>query len=73
MMYASRVLIIVKKNLLLVLILQFYYEDRSLLETRGAMVIRKLCSLLDSSSIYMNLARILNTKTDLVNNNPCFY
>ena len=37
------------------------------------MVIRKLCSLLDSSSIYMNLARILNTKTDLVRTPKCDY
>ena len=37
-----------------------FLEDRSLLETRGALVIRKLCVLLDSRSIYLSLAEILN-------------
>ncbi len=46
-------------------LVQLFLEDRSLLETRGALVIRKLCSLLDSSSIYMALAKILGDKTDL--------
>jgi vacuole morphology and inheritance protein 14 len=40
-------------------------EDRPLLETRGALIIRKLCALLDSCSIYMSLANILNGKADL--------
>ena len=46
-------------------IVQLFYEDRSLLETRGALVIRKLCSLLDSASIYLALAKILGNKIDL--------
>jgi len=46
-------------------LLQLFYEDRGLLETRGALVIRKLCSLLDSSSIYLAMANILNGKLDL--------
>lgn len=46
-------------------LVHLFMEDRPLLETRGAMVIRKLCSLLESPSIYMTFARILNSKTDL--------
>ncbi|KAJ1439666.1 vacuolar protein 14 C-terminal Fig4p binding-domain-containing protein [Ochromonadaceae sp. CCMP2298] len=46
-------------------LVQLFLEDRPLLETRGALVIRKLCSLLDSSSIYMALADILCEKDDL--------
>lgn len=46
-------------------IVQLFYEDRVLLETRGALVIRKLCSLLDSASIYLALAKILGSKADL--------
>mmetsp|Transcript_25059 Transcript_25059/g.34421 ORF Transcript_25059/g.34421 Transcript_25059/m.34421 type:complete len:468 (+) Transcript_25059:152-1555(+) len=56
---------VVQFNRVLNALVQLFMEDRPLLETRGAMVIRKLCSLLDSSSIYMTLAKILNTKTDL--------
>lgn len=52
-------------NRVLNALIQLFYEDRSLLETRGALVIRKLCSLLDASSIYLAMARILNTKNDL--------
>jgi vacuole morphology and inheritance protein 14 len=37
-----------------------FLDDRSLLEIRGALVIRKLCVLLDSRSIYLSLAEILN-------------
>lgn len=46
-------------------LVHLFTEDRRLLETRGALVIRKLCSLLDSSSIYLALASILNEKSDL--------
>ena len=42
-----------------------FMEDRPLLESRGALIIRKLCSLLDSSSIYMTMAKILGDKADL--------
>lgn len=55
----------VQFNRVLNALIQLFYEDRSLLETRGALVIRKLCSLLDSSSIYLAMARILNGKNDL--------
>lgn len=55
----------VQFNRVLNALVQLFYEDRPLLETRGALVIRKLCSLLDSSSIYLAMARILNTKADL--------
>jgi vacuole morphology and inheritance protein 14 len=55
----------VQFNRVLNALLQLFYEDRGLLETRGALVIRKLCSLLDSSSIYLAMASILNNKQDL--------
>jgi vacuole morphology and inheritance protein 14 len=41
-------------------LVMLFLADRSLLETRGALVIRKLCVLLDSHSIYLSLADILN-------------
>jgi len=34
-------------------------------ETRGALIIRKLCALLDPKSIYVSIATILNDKVDL--------
>ena len=46
-------------------LIQLFMEDRPLLETRGALIIRKLCALLDSCSIYMSLANILNGKPDM--------
>jgi vacuole morphology and inheritance protein 14 len=46
-------------------LVQLFLEDRALLESRGALVVRKLCSLLDSRSIYMSIAAILNDKPDL--------
>mmetsp|Transcript_10694 Transcript_10694/g.18001 ORF Transcript_10694/g.18001 Transcript_10694/m.18001 type:complete len:722 (+) Transcript_10694:74-2239(+) len=55
----------VQFNRVLNSLVQLFLADRPLLETRGALVIRKLCSLLDSSSIYMALAAILNEKADL--------
>lgn len=55
----------VQFNRVLNSLVQLFLEDRALLETRGALVVRKLCSLLDSSSIYMTLSKILNDKSDL--------
>lgn len=55
----------VQFNRVLNSVLQLFYEDRALLETRGALVIRKLCSLLDSCSIYLAMAKVLSSKTDL--------
>jgi vacuole morphology and inheritance protein 14 len=55
----------VQFNRVLNSIVQLFYEDRTLLETRGALVIRKLCSLLDSASIYLAMAKILGNKVDL--------
>ena len=56
-----------KKQFLRVLnsLVVLFEEDRALLETRGALVIRKLCVLLDSRSIYLSLSDILNTLTQL--------
>ncbi len=39
-----------------------FYRDRGLLETRGALVVRKLCVLLDPRSVYTTLASILRYK-----------
>lgn len=41
-----------------------FFEDRALLEMRGALIVRKLCALLDGKSIYLSLAGILAEKTD---------
>ncbi len=46
-------------------LVQLFLEDRALLESRGALVVRKLCALLESRSIYMSLAAILNDKPEL--------
>lgn len=41
-------------------LVQLFLEDRALLETRGTLVIRKLCALLDCRSIYLAVAAILD-------------
>lgn len=40
-------------------ILQLFAHDRRLLETRGSMIVRKLCELLDAKNIYMIFAKVL--------------
>ncbi|TYZ63566.1 hypothetical protein PybrP1_013160, partial [[Pythium] brassicae (nom. inval.)] len=40
-------------------VLHLFAHDRRLLETRGSMIVRKLCELLDSTSIYMIFAKVL--------------
>jgi vacuole morphology and inheritance protein 14 len=55
----------VQFNKVLESLIQLFLEDKLLLETRGALIIRKLSALLDSRSIYMSLAAILNEKSDL--------
>lgn len=40
-------------------VLHLFAHDRRLLETRGSMIVRKLCELLDSKSIYMIFAKVL--------------
>lgn len=42
-----------------------FIDDRALLETRGALVIRKLASLLNPRDTYISLAEILNSINDL--------
>ena len=44
---------------------QIFITDRALLETRGALIIRKLCALLDCKNIYITLANILVDNLDL--------
>ena len=46
----------------LIILLQ---DNRGLLETRGALIIRKLSTFLNSTSIYVSIANILNDKVDL--------
>ena len=42
-----------------------FQDDKLLLETRGALIIRKLCALLDAQSIYVSFASILDDRVDL--------
>lgn len=46
-------------------LVELFQEDRLLLESRGALVIRKLSSLLDPRDIYISLASILSDRSDL--------
>lgn len=46
-------------------LIQLFQEDRQLLETRSALVIRKLSALLSPRDIYISLSTILNDRTDL--------
>lgn len=46
-------------------LVHLFQEDRPLLEARGALVIRKLSSLLNPRDIYISLAAILNDRPDL--------
>lgn len=47
-------------------LVQLFLEDRPLLETRGALIIRKLCALLDCRDIFLSLAStLINTNDDL--------
>lgn len=45
-------------------LVQLFLEDRSLLETRGALIIRKLCALLDCRNIFMSLASTMVSTND---------
>jgi vacuole morphology and inheritance protein 14 len=50
--------------LVLTCLIQVFEEDRTLLESRGALIIRRLCSNLDCILIFQTLAQILITKRD---------
>ncbi|CAM9431837.1 unnamed protein product [Chrysoparadoxa australica] len=45
-------------------VLELFRSDRKLLETRGSLVVRKLCVLLNPRSIYMSLAKVLQEQKD---------
>jgi len=45
-------------------ILKLFASDRMLLESRGSLVIRKLCVLLDAESVYMLCASILSSSCE---------
>ena len=42
-------------------LVQLFLEDRALLKTRGALIIRKLCALLDCRNIFMSLASTMSS------------
>jgi len=47
-------------QLVLTAILHLFYADRHLLETRGSLIIRKLCVLLNAKSVYIRIADALS-------------
>jgi len=46
-------------------IVDLFSSDRRLLETRGSLIIRRLCVLLNAKSIYISLAAVLRNAPDL--------
>ncbi|KAL0005217.1 hypothetical protein SO802_012778 [Lithocarpus litseifolius] len=50
---------------LLVFLVHTFREDNSLLEKRGALIIRRLCVLLDAERVYRELSTILEGELDL--------
>ncbi|GMH20341.1 hypothetical protein Nepgr_022182 [Nepenthes gracilis] len=50
---------------LVVYLVENFREDNSLLEKRGALIVRRLCVLLDAERVYRELATILEKEADL--------
>ncbi|KAL7110777.1 hypothetical protein ACP275_05G047700 [Erythranthe tilingii] len=50
---------------LIVYLVQNFRDDNSLLEKRGALIIRRLCVLLDAERVYRKLSTILQGESDL--------
>ncbi|KAL2611614.1 hypothetical protein R1flu_023306 [Riccia fluitans] len=50
---------------LMVFLAQRFQEDNALLEKRGIMVVRRLCTLLNAEKVYRDLATILEGEADL--------
>ncbi|KAH6792684.1 ARM repeat superfamily protein [Perilla frutescens var. hirtella] len=50
---------------LIVYLVQNFRDDNSLLEKRGALIIRRLCVLLDAETVYRKLSTILQGEPDL--------
>lgn len=46
-------------------IVDLFSSDRRLLETRGSLIIRRLCVLLNAKSIYISIATVLRNSPDL--------
>lgn len=46
-------------------VVRLFRDDRSLLESRGTMIVRNLCLKLDAEKIFMNLSKILLHEKDL--------
>jgi vacuole morphology and inheritance protein 14 len=59
----------VQFQLVLNAILNLFAEDRELLETRGSLIIRKLCVLLNAKSVYIRMADTLSSYEN-VNGKP---
>ena len=51
--------------LVLTCLIQVFEEDRNLLESRGSLIIRRLCGNLDCILIFQTLAQILTTNKDV--------
>jgi vacuole morphology and inheritance protein 14 len=49
-------------------IVALFSQDRRLLETRGSLIIRRLCVLLNAKSIYISLAQVLSQNLERSNN-----
>ncbi|KAL6566324.1 PtdIns(3,5)P(2) sythesis regulation factor [Orobanche gracilis] len=50
---------------LIIYLIQNFQVDNSLLEKRGALIIRRLCVLLDAETVYRKLSNILQGESDL--------
>ena len=57
-------------QLVLNAILNLFAQDRQLLETRGSLIIRKLCVLLNAKSVYIRIAVSLSSHGETVDGEP---
>jgi vacuole morphology and inheritance protein 14 len=57
-------------QLVLNAILNLFAQDRQLLETRGSLIIRKLCVLLNAKSVYIRIADSLSSHGEPANGEP---
>jgi vacuole morphology and inheritance protein 14 len=57
-------------QLVLKSILNLFAQDRQLLETRGSLIIRKLCVLLNAKSVYIRIADSLSSHGEPSNGQP---
>eukprot|EP00797_Seminavis_robusta_P035165 Sro864_g212610.2 (564) ;mRNA; r:16016-17707 len=57
-------------QLVLNAILNLFAQDRQLLETRGSLIIRKLCVLLNAKSVYIRMAETLSSYEQIEGGQP---